>query len=97
MLRPSLNGTALTFLSASLPHVSAAFEGMDHLAEDSGITTRTDALHFLHTLGVKERDDVDVLRGAQKLKIVLTLNKNTVNAAIDKATAALYWQVLFER
>ena len=47
LLQPQLHGTHLRFLLSSLPDVSAAFDGMDHLALDSGITTLASALSFL--------------------------------------------------
>ena len=39
MLQPQLHGTTMTLLQKSLPDVQAAFEGMDHLAEESDIQT----------------------------------------------------------
>ena len=39
LLRPMLQYGQLTFLAASLPAVEAAFEGMDHLAEESDLLT----------------------------------------------------------
>ena len=64
LLQPVLNGTQLTFLMALLPHVSATFEGMDHLAEDSGLTTLATATEFLHSLEIEVCENVDVLQGA---------------------------------
>ena len=78
-LCPTLTNQTLTFGSHSLPTIAAAFDGMDHLAEESDITTLTAASAYLHSLGVVETAGVDVLRGAQKLKIMLTLNPDTVN------------------
>ena len=37
----------------------------------------------------------NVLRGAQKLKIMLTLNPKTVNPQLDSTTRAAYLQVVF--
>ena len=37
----------------------------------------------------------NVLRGAQKLKIMLTLNPKTVNPQLDATTRAAYLQVVF--
>ena len=39
MLQPQLHGTTMTLLQKSLPDVQAAFEGMDHLAEESDLQT----------------------------------------------------------
>ena len=78
-LCPTLTNQTLTFGSHSLPTIAAAFDGMDHLAEESDIITLTAASAYLHSLGVVETAGVDVLRGAQRLKIMLTLNPDTVN------------------
>jgi hypothetical protein len=40
MLQPQLHGTTMTLLQKSLPDIQAAFEGMDHLAEESDIQTK---------------------------------------------------------
>ena len=84
LLQPELSGTHLTFLSALLAHVSTAFKGMDHLTEDSGLTNIAAATKFLHTLGVEARGNVDVLRGAQKLKIVFSLTATQSMLALTK-------------
>ena len=47
LLQPQLHGTHLRFLLSSLLDMSAAFDGMDHLALNSGITALTSALSFL--------------------------------------------------
>ena len=44
MLQPQLHGTTMTLLQKSLPDVQAAFEGMDHLAEESDIQTEEAAM-----------------------------------------------------
>ena len=64
LLCPTLTGTRLTFQSSSLPDVSAAFEGMDHLAEESDLLDKVAARAYLQTVGVKVREGCDVLRGA---------------------------------
>ena len=97
LLCPVLRGTHLTFLAGSVPTVAASFEGMDHLAEESDILNLVQARQFLQGLGVKEVKGCDMLKGAQKLKIMITLNPNTINPALPAATKAIYYQVLFER
>ena len=52
MLQPQLHGTTMTFLQKSLPDVHAAFEGMDHLAEESDIQTKEEAMKYLRALGM---------------------------------------------
>ena len=69
----------LTFGSHSLPTIAAAFDGMNHLVEELGITTLTTTFIYLRSFGVMETAGVDVLHGAQKLKIMLTLNPDTVS------------------
>lgn len=64
MLHPKLTGTEVSFQSATLPSVSAAFEGMDHLAQESDIATVASAKLYLQSMGVKEVSGVDTLRGA---------------------------------
>ena len=54
----------LTFGSRLLPTITAAFNGMDHLAEESDITTLTTASTYLRTLGIVETAGVNVLHGA---------------------------------
>ena len=78
-LCPTLSNQTLTFGSRLLPTIAAAFDGMGHLAEESDITTLTATSAYLHSLGVVETAGVDVLRGEQKLKIMLTLNPYIVN------------------
>ena len=47
LLKPQLHGTHLRFLLPSLPDMSTAFDGMDHLALNSGITMSPAAFSFL--------------------------------------------------
>ena len=61
MLCPTVTDGHLTFGRSSLPDVSAAFEGMDHLAEESDLTTIAATREYLQTVGVKVTEGVDVL------------------------------------
>ena len=78
-LCPTLSNQTLTFGSHLHPAIAAAFNGMNHLAEESDTTALTAASAYLCSLGIVETAGVDILRGAQKLKIMLTLNPNIVN------------------
>ena len=73
-----------------------AFDGMDHLAEESDIVSLPSASSYLCSLGVQLTPGIDVLRGAQKIKTMLSLNPKTINPMLDDTTCAMYLQVLFE-
>ena len=73
-----------------------AFDGMDHLAEESNIVSLPSTSSYLRSLGVKLTPGVNVLCGAQKIKAMLSLNSKTINPTLDNTTHAIYLQVLFE-
>ena len=62
-LGPTLTDQTLTFGFHTLPTVSAAFDGMDHLAEESDITSVAEASAYLRSLGISETPGSDVLQG----------------------------------
>ena len=90
VLQPVLQGRTLGFANKALPDVQVAFEGMDHLASRSDLQTIPEATDYLHTIGIVPSPGSNVLHGAQKLKIMLTLNPATVNPKLDTATRAAY-------
>ena len=51
----------------------------------------------MHSLGIQLTPGVNVLHGAQKIKIILSLNPKTINPMLDDTTRAVHLQVLFER
>ena len=67
---------------------------MDHLVEESDLLTVQAAAQYLQTLGVEPPPGRNVLCGAQKLKIMMTLNRKTVNPKLDAITRA-YLQVVY--
>ena len=69
---------------------------MDHLAEESDIVSLPAASSYLLLLGVWLTPGVDVLRRAQKIKIMLCLNPKMINPTLDDTTRVMYLQVLFE-
>ena len=85
-----LQGKTLGFANKALPDVQVAFEGMDHLTSQSDLLTIPAATDCLCTIGVVPSLGSNVLCGAQKLKIMLTLNPATINPKLDAATRAAY-------
>ena len=75
---------------------AVAFDGMDHLAEESDIVSLPSASSYLRSVGVQLMPGIDVLRGAQKIKIMLSLNPKMINPMLDDTTRVMYLQVLFE-
>ena len=90
VLQPVLQGRTLGFANKALPDVQVVFEGMDHLASQLDLLTISEAIDYLHTIGVAPSPGSNVLRGAQKLKTMLTLNPATVNPKLDTTTRAAY-------
>ena len=70
---------------------------MDHLAEELDIVSLSSVSSYLLLLGVQLTPGIDVLRGPQKIKTMLSLNPKTINPTLDNTTRAMYLQVLFER
>ena len=65
---------------------------MDHLAEESDIISLPSARSYLRSLGVQLTPGVEVLHGAQKIKIVVSLNLKAINPMLDDTTRAMYQQ-----
>ena len=68
---------------------------MHYLVEESDLLIVQASAQYLETLGVEPPLGSNVLRGTQKLKIMLTLNPKTVNPELDATTHAAYLQVVY--